>query len=151
MKDAACHDALADAARDAVDASTQEMTRIVARVERLTDLLRDTAADVRGSERGEAADDPAARFAAQLDDTLAKIGSLFERQSEALKTFNIVLFGRTGAGKSTLISALTRSDGASVSQGGKRLDDTSGAARMALMSNLRHTGNQRLGPYWEPC
>ncbi len=93
------------------------MSKIVARVGRLTDLLRDTAASVRSACTEEGEDDPAARFAGQLDETLGKVSNLFERQSAALQTFNIVLFGRTGAGKSTLISAMTRGDGASVSQG----------------------------------
>ncbi len=110
-------DSLAEATRAAVEASTEEMSKIVARVGHLTDLLRDSAANVRSSGLGGGGDDPAVRFACQLDETLAKVGGLFERQSAALQTFNIVLFGRTGAGKSTLISAITRGDGASVSQG----------------------------------
>ena len=94
------------------------MAKIITCVGRLTDLLRNTTvADVRISDQGDVADDPTARVAAHLDDTLVKIGDLFERQSAALQTFNIVLFGRTGAGKSTLISAMTRGDGAAVSQG----------------------------------
>ncbi|RMH07488.1 MAG: hypothetical protein D6704_05040 [Nitrospirae bacterium] len=108
---------LEKAATAAVDASIVEMSRIVARVGRLTDLLRDSAAEVRRSGLGDGGDDLALRFAGQLDETLAKVGNLFERQCAALRTFNIVLFGRTGAGKSTLISAITRGNGESVSQG----------------------------------
>lgn len=93
------------------------MSKIVARVGRLIDLLRDSVADISSSgfDRGE--DDPSVRFAHHLDQTVAKVGDLFDRQFAALRTFNIVLFGRTGAGKSTLISAMTRGDGGSVSQG----------------------------------
>jgi GTP-binding protein EngB required for normal cell division len=49
----------------------------------------------------------------------AQIGlhDTFQRQSSALGRVNLVLFGRTGAGKSTLIEALTYGDGTSVSQG----------------------------------
>ena len=108
---------LEKAAQAAVDASTAEMSKIVARVGRLTDLLRESASEVRSSGLGEGEDDPAVRLAGQLDETLAKVGDLFERQSAALQTFNIVLFGRTGAGKSTLISAMTHGNGASVSPG----------------------------------
>ena len=111
------HDMLADAAHCAVKASSQEMAKIATRVRRLTDLLSVTAADMRRSVQGEAVDEPAAQFTAQLDDSIAKVENLFKRQSEVLRTFNIVLFGRTGAGKSTLISAITRGDGASVSHG----------------------------------
>ena len=111
-------DSLPNAAQAAVNVSNQEMAKIITCVGRLTDLLRNTTvADVRISDQGDVADDPTARFAAHLDDTLVKIGDLFERQSAALQTFNIVLFGRTGAGKSTLISAMTRGDGAAVLQG----------------------------------
>ncbi len=108
---------LEKAAQAAVDASTTEMSKIVARVGRLTDLLREGASEVRSLGFGEDEYDPAVRLAGQLGETLAKVGDLFERQSAALQTFNIVLFGRTGAGKSTLISAMTRGNGASVSQG----------------------------------
>ena len=41
----------------------------------------------------------------------------FERQRDVLGTFNIALFGRTGAGKSSLVSALAELDGSSVSRG----------------------------------
>ena len=39
------------------------------------------------------------------------------RQQERLETFNLVLFGRTGAGKSSLIEALSGGTGAPISQG----------------------------------
>lgn len=41
----------------------------------------------------------------------------FRRQEDRLKTFNIVLFGRTGAGKSSLIEALSGGHGHPISQG----------------------------------
>lgn len=41
----------------------------------------------------------------------------FGRQHERLRTFNIVLFGRTGAGKSSLIEALSGGHGEPISQG----------------------------------
>lgn len=46
-----------------------------------------------------------------------RLNATWQNRSEALKDFNIVLFGRTGAGKSTLIEALSHGDGQSVSQG----------------------------------
>jgi predicted GTPase len=108
---------LEKSAQAAVAASAAEMSKIIARVGRLMDSLRDSANEVRRCDVGKCADDPSARFAFQLEETTAKIRALFERQSAALRTFNIVLFGRTGAGKSTLISAMTRGNGESVSQG----------------------------------
>lgn len=39
------------------------------------------------------------------------------RQKKRLKTFNLVFFGRTGAGKSSLIEALSGGDGESISRG----------------------------------
>jgi predicted GTPase len=41
----------------------------------------------------------------------------FDRQRGRLRTFNIVLFGRTGAGKSSLIEALSGGQGKPISQG----------------------------------
>lgn len=46
-----------------------------------------------------------------------RLNATWQNRSEALKDFNIVLFGRTGAGKSTLIEALSHGDGQTVSQG----------------------------------
>lgn len=47
---------------------------------------------------------------AQLDDVLRV-------QLREINTFNIVLLGRTGTGKSSLIEAISRGDGATVSPG----------------------------------
>lgn len=52
-----------------------------------------------------------------LKDKQADISVLVNKQKENLKTFNIALFGRTGAGKSTLIEAFTKGNGESVSRG----------------------------------
>lgn len=110
-------DRLGHATRSAVEKSAREMAKITTRIGRLTDLLHDGAASARASSRHGVDDGPTARFARQLDLTRDKVAELVERQSQTLHTFNIVLFGRTGSGKSTLISAMTRGDGASVSQG----------------------------------
>ena len=111
------HCSLQEAALAAVEASAEEISKISVRVDFLIDTLRDSASDVRKFKREGRHDDPAVRFAAQLDQTILRVRDLFERQSAALQTFNIVLFGRTGAGKSSLISTITRANGASVSQG----------------------------------
>ena len=49
----------------------------------------------------------------------SELTGLLEQQLRALSTFNIVLFGRTGAGKSALVEALTNGDGARVSAFGE--------------------------------
>ena len=57
------------------------------------------------------------KFAVELEKSRSEAASLFERQRSVLSTLNIVLFGRTGSGKSSLIEALTHGDGSSVSTG----------------------------------
>jgi predicted GTPase len=56
-------------------------------------------------------------FDSVIRDSAKEVRTLFERQGDNLKTFNLALFGRTGAGKSTLIEAMTGGNGASVSEG----------------------------------
>ena len=43
-----------------------------------------------------------------------------KKRKEHLSTFNVSLFGRTMAGKSTIMEILTRGDGKSIGQGGQR-------------------------------
>ncbi len=111
------HERLAEAAQAAVDGSTEDLARVMARVGQLTDLLR--ASSERAKQRHGSSDEAAIteRFAEELDERSADIGDLFERQANVCRTFNIVFFGRTGAGKSSLLSAITRADGAAVSPG----------------------------------
>lgn len=56
-------------------------------------------------------------FIGLLTDAQADIEQRFHRQRASLVTVNMAFFGRTGAGKSSLIEAFTHGDGASVSQG----------------------------------
>lgn len=56
-------------------------------------------------------------FWKDLQATRSEAADLFERQRRVLGTVNVALFGRTGAGKSSLIEALVRGDGATVSTG----------------------------------
>jgi len=113
------HNTLELAAATAVKKSIDEMAKIKDRVERLTALLKDTADKVRANPAKNDESDLSVRFASQLDRSRDQVANLLQRQSKARRTFNIVLFGRTGAGKSTLISALTQSNGASVSPQGE--------------------------------
>lgn len=56
-------------------------------------------------------------FSKELQATRTEAADLFDRQRKVLGTVNIALFGRTGAGKSSLIEALVHGDGATVSTG----------------------------------
>ncbi len=58
-----------------------------------------------------------AAFLPEIRQQTSLVADLFARQESALEHFNIVLFGRTGSGKSTLIEALTGGDGSTVSDG----------------------------------
>jgi predicted GTPase len=115
----AAHDELDSATAEAVGKSVDEMAKIKVRVDFLTDLLNNTADEVRARRASDDENDPCMRLSSQLNRSRGQVADLFQRQSEALQTFNIVLFGRTGAGKSTLISAMTRSNGESVSPYGE--------------------------------
>lgn len=53
----------------------------------------------------------------QLDKAKRQAADLFARQRNALGTVNFALFGRTGAGKSSLLEAFLRGDGGSISPG----------------------------------
>lgn len=117
MKNHERHEALAHAAFAAVEASGSEMSKVAERVGSLSERLRESAEAVRKPDIANGDEHVAVNFAHALDTTVAKLSDLLARQNKALQTFNIVLFGRTGAGKSTLISAMTRGDGAAVSQG----------------------------------
>nr|WP_249196194.1 GTPase [Gluconobacter kondonii] len=57
------------------------------------------------------------RFIGVVQERSAEIERLFAAQQGVADSFNIVLFGRTGAGKSTLIETFTRGTGEPVSQG----------------------------------
>jgi predicted GTPase len=57
------------------------------------------------------------RFVRVVGGHQRRVEDLFGRQEGALGTFNLVFFGRTGAGKSSLIEALACGDGQAVSQG----------------------------------
>jgi predicted GTPase len=66
---------------------------------------------------GQDAGGAAAAFCKLVLERNEEIQRLFKRQRDSLGTVNLVFFGRTGAGKSSLIEALTHGDGESVSRG----------------------------------
>ena len=59
----------------------------------------------------------AEQFASVFEEARSDLAELFSRQHERLASFNVVLFGRTGAGKSSTITALVRGDGEGISPG----------------------------------
>ena len=59
----------------------------------------------------------AEQFISLVQEADPKIRELYDRQQQSLSTFKIVLFGRTGVGKSTLIEAFVRGNGNTVSLG----------------------------------
>lgn len=56
-------------------------------------------------------------FADRLDDNVVKITEKIEKLGENLKSFKVVLFGRTKAGKSTVREALTQGAGETIGKG----------------------------------
>ena len=56
-------------------------------------------------------------FADRLDDNVMKIAEKVEKLGENLKSFKVVLFGRTKAGKSTVREALTQGAGETIGKG----------------------------------
>lgn len=110
-------DRLARATAEAVRESQQEMGKIRSRVEQLTEFFSQTAQQVQAIRIEKIETELFETVATELIRTSHEIDELFQRQSSVLQTFNIVLFGRTGAGKSSLISAMTRGNGESVSLG----------------------------------
>ena len=100
---------------EAIAESKGTATRLGALIVGACDALERSAdsAERTVGQRKEAGTNYAARARAQSN----HLRDLVVRQQEALDTFNIVLFGRTGAGKSTLVEAFRRGNGESVSPG----------------------------------
>jgi tRNA U34 5-carboxymethylaminomethyl modifying GTPase MnmE/TrmE len=104
---------LEDVTREAVEKSQRVLTETQAKA----DALISTMQRVAGGHGWTGADTPSGRFVSYVQERSAEIERLFENQAGVAKSFNIVLFGRTGAGKSTLIETLTRGTGSLVSHG----------------------------------
>ena len=96
----------------ACQTAVQETT---AKTEALSFRLESLIADLARDEDSGPSGDPFSELTAEIRAELELIRS--ERLRD-LGTFNIVLFGRTGTGKSCLIEALTRGDGGTVSSDG---------------------------------
>jgi GTP-binding protein EngB required for normal cell division len=109
-------DALRDAVRDAVDAGRQEAQRLRRVVSPSLARLDDLAVTLAALNDGRAPE-ASAPFVALASKARGQIDDHIARQQSVLGTFNIALFGRTGAGKSSLLSALAELDGSRVSRG----------------------------------
>ncbi|MBO3743229.1 GTPase [Actinoplanes flavus] len=100
-----------DAVRSAVEQGRAELARLD---EVAGELGRAFAQGQRGSPGSSA-------LVARLDDFTAafpaRLRSHLDRERESLASFNIAFFGRTGVGKSTLLSVFGRLDGSYVSPG----------------------------------
>jgi len=111
------NDKLQQATAAAVNQSQAELARLNQRLASVLAQMSKTA-DFAIKQQVEGAEgEIAQRLADLLASKRQQLLDLIKRQKAALGTFNIVLFGRTGAGKSSLITAFTRTDGSAVSQG----------------------------------
>ncbi len=107
---------LEDAAQKAISESFDEMECIRKEVGILIDLLKDSRGQLENTSR-HSENSYSHTISNILSEYENEIRRLINKQYEVFKTFNIVFFGRTGAGKSSLISAMTRANGELVSHG----------------------------------
>src|SRR4051794_2070267 len=96
------------ALRHAVDEGIARAHAIREHVDRALETMRSSVDDVVVEElrANSSARELADRFHDVFGGATADIESLFARQERRLRSFNIVLFGRTGAGKSSTMTAL---------------------------------------------
>lgn len=106
--------ALQSAVERAIQQSVNEVRVLDARVSAALDAFRGllNESDI-PTETPTAAQD----LRRALGSAHSEAADLFSRQCDSLATVNIVLFGRTGAGKSTLIEALSHGEGKTISTG----------------------------------
>ena len=103
----------------AIDTAVAEGRREIDRLEGQVSTLLDRfeQASMRLRRWDSSPTSSAAALITMADDVVKDVGLHFERQRSILETFNIVFFGRTGAGKSTILSAFGELDGERVSPG----------------------------------
>jgi GTP-binding protein EngB required for normal cell division len=110
------HGALEAAVAHAVSESLDAITDYQRRVDDALTALEGVAVRARAGVAGDtSANEVVEAFWKELQSTRTEAADLFDRQRKVLGTVNIALFGRTGAGKSSLIEALVHGDGATVS------------------------------------
>ena len=133
-------DALAEcrrATREGYQIAKSCLEGIEAAIEAVSDDLEKTLADLKTKEVLHEEDDPkrekvqttdvVKQLQEQLQQVVSELHSLYEKSYASLEEkrkqldeFSIALFGRTMAGKSTLMEILTNGDGSSIGKGGQR-------------------------------
>lgn len=83
----------------------------------VVDAAMDRSGEEFGADEGENIAASVEHHNGEIQAVRNEAAELFERQRKVLSSVNIALFGRTGAGKSSLIEALTHGDGSSISTG----------------------------------
>lgn len=117
------HATLGETITEAVCKGREAANRLHKDTARVEDALRNTRLRLDGLElqlrawRDRDSVKAAREFDALCKEEYARLKDVWKRRAEALGHFNIVLFGRTGAGKSSLMEALSHGDGQSVSPG----------------------------------
>jgi len=112
------HDTGLDAAvATAVAEGLQMVDRLAVQALGALDRAQRAAADAAADHGDRPAGDVTAAFFQFLTEKRSDAEVRFTRQRTRLETFNLVLFGRTGAGKSSLIEALSSGSGEPISQG----------------------------------
>lgn len=109
-------DSLHEAVREAVLAGEAEAARLQEIVTSALQLMGGLVADLASGDDSPASASSQA-FADLSQSAMHHLTDHFARQRGVLRTFNIALFGRTGAGKSSLVSAFAELDGSRVSRG----------------------------------
>jgi GTP-binding protein EngB required for normal cell division len=104
---------LEEATREAVKKSQKALAEIQTKANALVSTMQRIA----GRNGWTGVDTASGRFIVLVQERSAEIKRLFANQAGVADSFNIVLFGRTGAGKSTLIETLTCGTGSPVSHG----------------------------------
>lgn len=112
--------AMREAVEFAVELSAEEIDVLEAKVGRVLEGLQVTVEKAAGFTQGEGTAlgrETESAISTGLTTAQRELEDQLRRQRSVLGTFNIALFGRTGAGKSSLVSALAQLDGSRVSRG----------------------------------
>ena len=105
---------LGDAVRSAIDQSLVAADALQAKVNEALHIVRSSLTEKQGATD---APEVVRSLRSSLQATHSEAIDLFARQLDALSTVNLAMFGRTGAGKSSLIEALSHGDGVTISTG----------------------------------
>jgi predicted GTPase len=101
----------------AVAEGLQVVDRLAEKVTGALDRVQKAGTDAETDHGDRPGSDVIAAFTQLVTEKKTEAEVRFTRQRTRLETFNVVLFGRTGAGKSSLIEAFSSGDGEPISQG----------------------------------